>query len=98
MRPLLLAAELWFRFISPIGGVLLGGVFLFFALGWLPGQSAIPAFHTELAVVAGVCIALSLLLLILANLRKARDGWRSYVIPDERDEGGDASGHHGSDR
>jgi len=83
------AVELWFRIISPLGGLLFGVVFLLWGLGVLPGQRERPDGHVEFMTLGAVLVVLASTGFVLANTKRARRAWRSSygVVPEHGSDG-----------
>ncbi|MDR6612891.1 hypothetical protein [Leifsonia sp. 1010] len=79
------AVELWFRIVSPLGGLLFGVVFVLWGLGMLPGRNERAVAQPEFVTLGAVLLALALTGLILANTKRARRAWRTSlgVVPED---------------
>lgn len=79
------AVELWFRIVSPLGGLLFGVVFVLWGLGMLPGQNERAVAQPEFVILGAVLLVLALSGLILANTKRARRAWRTShgVVPED---------------
>lgn len=79
------AVELWFRIVSPLGGLLFGVVFLLWGSGVLPGHDERVDGHLEFAILGAVLMLLALTGFVLANTKRARRAWRASlgVVPED---------------
>lgn len=68
--------EIWFRYLTPIGCLVLGALLTLHGLGWLPGERKLPDGHLDIAIVGVLCLAVGMAALLALNSRKMRRRWR----------------------